>query len=139
MVLRDVSPAEVARQVRRDGARHGLRPVIRHGACHVAQREAFVTEGFPVAVAGERWEPFMDVDVDHPLSNIWRQRKQRHQHRMTPLLMERHAREQELRDIELADLRRQRRKELDHVVRQTGLDAFWQAVAEVHGGKRNAG
>lgn len=139
MALRDVSPAEVARQVNREGERHGLRAVIVRGACHVAQRESFVDETGPVAVVRERWEPFMDVDVDHPLSNIWRQRKQRHQHRLAPLLMERHRLEQEARDAELADARMQRGKELRRVVRQTGMEEFWRAVAEVHGGKRNAG
>lgn len=139
MALRDVSPREAARQIDREGARHGLRAVIKNGACHVAQRETFLDETGVVAVVRERWEPFLDVDVDHPLSNVWRQRKQRHQHNMAPLLMERHRLEQEQRDRELADARQQRGKELRHVVKQTGLDAFWRAVAEVRGGKRNAG
>lgn len=139
MALREVSPAEVHRQVLREGARHGLRPVMRNGKCHVAQREMVREEGPIVSVATERWEPFRDVDVDHPLGNIWRSQKQRHQHNMTKLLMQRHADDEARRQAAYEDNRRQRRKELETVVRSVGLPDFWRAVSEVHGGKPHAG
>lgn len=130
---REVSPAEIARQVARDGARHGLRPVFRRGKCHVAQRELVVCEGAVVNVLREQWEPFRDVDMDHPLSNIWRSRKMRTQHNLAKTWMAAHKRKEEADAAALADRRAQRAKEIAHVVKQTGIDTFWEAVGDVHG------
>lgn len=139
MALREVSPAEIHRQVLREGARHGLRPVMKNGKCHVAQRELVMESGPTVSAAVERWEPFRDVDVDHPLGNIWRSRKQRHQHDMTKLLMQRHADDEARKEAAHADFRAQQRKEIETVVRSVGLPDFWRAVSEVRGGKPHAG
>jgi hypothetical protein len=133
---REVSPAEIARQVQRDGARHGLRPVFRRGVCHVAQRELMLAEGKGANVLVEQWEPFRDVDMDHPLSNIWRSRKMRNQHNLSKSWMAAHKRKEEKDAADLADRRAQRAKELTHVVRQTGIDTFWEAVRDVHGPNR---
>jgi len=131
--MRVVSPAEIARQVQREGRRYGLRPCMRDGKCYVAQRELMVSTGAVVNVLVEAWEPFRSVDMAHPLSNIWRSRKMRHQHDLAKVMAKARAKSKERDDAALADRVAYRRKELDHVVAQTGMQTFWEAVADVHG------
>ena len=131
--MRVVSPAEIARQVQREGRRYGLRPCMRGDKCHVAQRELMVCAGAVVNVLVEAWEPFRDVDMAHPLSNIWRSRKMRHQHNLAKVMAKARAKSKERDDAALADRQAQRTKELRHVVAQTGMQTFWEAVADVHG------
>ena len=131
--MRVVSPAEIARQVQREGRRYGLRPCMRDGTCYVAQRELVVSTSAVVNVLVEAWEPFRSVDMEHPLSNIWRSRKMRPQHDLAKVMSKARAKSKERDDAALADRVAYRRKELDHAVAQTGMQTFWEAVADVHG------
>lgn len=106
---------------------------MKNGQCHVAQRELVMAPGDVVSCAVETWAPFMDVDVDHPLGNVWRQQKQRHQHNMAKALMQRHADDEARKQAAHADFRAQQRKEIEAVVRSVGLPEFWRAVSEVRG------
>ncbi len=131
--MREVSPAGVQRQVLREGARYGLRPVMRDGKCHVAQRELVVCPGAVVSVLRSVWEPFRDVDMAHPLSNIWRSRKMRHQYDLAKVMREAKARAKDRDDAAIEAKRVDRVKDLAAVVRQTGMDTFWEAVGALHG------
>jgi len=136
---RVVSPAETHRQILREGARHGLRPVYKYGQCMVAQRELVIEHGSVVNVARERWDPFRSVDQDHPLSNIWRSRKQRHMHNLARLTMEADARRKAADDAAVEDRRAYRGKELLRAAKQVGFADFWSAIREVHRGRPNSG
>lgn len=136
---RVVSPAEIFRQIEREGSRWGLKPVYHLGRCMVAQRELIIEQGSVVAVARETWDAFRDVDQDHPLSNIWRSRKQRHQHNLAKLAMEADQRRKEVEDAAFADRRAYRARELTRAAKQVGFADFWTAVREVHHGGANTG
>lgn len=133
-MTRVVSPAEVKRQIERDGARHGLRPVFKYGRTMVAQCEHVLATGAIVHAVREEWDGFRDVDMDHPLSNIWRSRKQRHQYNLAKLAMEADARRKQAEDAALEDRQQQRAKELLRAAKQVGFEDFWKGVLETHAG-----
>lgn len=136
---RVVSPAEIKRQIEREGGRHGLRPVFHLGQCMVAQRELVLESGPVCGVVRETWDAFRSVDMDHPLSNIWRSRKQRHQHNIAKLAMDADKRRKEVEDAALAERRHFRGIELHKAARQVGVHDFWKAIYEVNSGGANTG
>lgn len=136
---RVVSPAETFRQIQREGVRHGLRPVFKYGQAMVAQRELVIEHGSVVNVARETWDGFRNVDMDHPLSNIWRSRKQRHMHNLARLAMDADKRRKAADDAAVEDRRAYRGKELLRAAKQVGFADFWSAIREVHRGRANTG
>ena len=77
--MRDVSPAEVYRQIKREGARHGLFPVLQNGRCYVAQSAKSMVGGEVVGAMVSAPSVICGVDMAHPLSNVWKSRKARHE------------------------------------------------------------
>ncbi len=75
--MRDVSPAEVERQIRREGARFGLFPLFQNGKCFVAQKQLQVTAGGVVGQLVEELVAICSVNMDAPLGNVHKSRKQR--------------------------------------------------------------
>lgn len=77
--MREVSPAEVERQILREGARHGLYPVMSddRSNCLVGQRERFLVDGPVTSTIVEKITPICNVSMQAPLSNVWKSRVQR--------------------------------------------------------------
>lgn len=75
--MQSVSPAETARQIKREGKRHGLYPVIRGDKCFVAQKERVVVDGPLFSTISTDDSVISSVTMQHPLSNVWKSRKQR--------------------------------------------------------------
>lgn len=75
--MRDVSPAEVYRQIKREGARHGLFPVLQNGRCYVAQSAKNMVAGEVIGAMVSAPSVICGVDMAHPLGNVWKSRKER--------------------------------------------------------------
>ena len=75
--MREVSPTEVYRQIKREGARHGLFPVLRNGRCFVAEMGHTMRAGDVVGVMLDEPSVICSVDMAHPLGNVWKSRKER--------------------------------------------------------------
>lgn len=134
-MARVVSPAEVARQIRREGARHRLTPKMAYGQMTVAEetRERIVGPVLHVAVRTQ--VSIRNVSMDKPLGLIWRSKKQRHQWNVLKLVRERRARLQEQAAMRYEDIRKARSNEIRRVAASVGQDEFWRAIYEVSRGR----
>lgn len=134
-MARVVSPAEVARQIRREGARHRLTPQMAYGHMTVAEETRERIVGPVVHVAVRTHVSIRNVSMDKPLGLVWRSKKQRHQWNVLKLVRERRARLQEQTRVRYEEDRRARSNELRRVAASVGRDEFWRAVYEVSRGR----
>lgn len=134
-MARVVSPAEVARQIRREGARHRLTPRMAYGQMTVAEETRERITGPIAHVAVRTQVSIRNVSMDKPLGLIWRSKKQRHQWNVLKLVRERRARLQEQATARYEEDRRARSNELRRVVSDVGREEFWRAIYEVSHGR----
>jgi len=134
-VARVVSPAEVARQIRREGARHRLTPRMAYGQMTVAEETRERIVGPVVHVAIRTHVSIRNVSMDKPLGLVWKSKKQRHQWNVLKLVRERRARMQEQMKARYQDDRRTRSNEIRRVASSVGHDEFWRALYEVSYGR----
>jgi len=141
--MRDVSPAEVERQILREGARHGLLPVMSEdrSCCHVGQRERFLVDGAVTSTIVEKINPICSVTMNAPLSNVWKSRVQRHEWSRTRVYREAAARRKAAEEAVLDQKHRDRLRELARLQRIFGrgdmMDAASDAfrIRRAHGGR----
>ena len=134
-MARVVSPAEVARQIRREGARHRLTPKMAYGHMTVAETTCERLAGPVVHVATRTQVPIRNVSMDKPLCLVWRSKKQRHQWNTLKLIRERRARLQEQATARYEEDRRIRSSEIRRVASSVGKEEFWRAIYEVSRGR----
>lgn len=134
-MARVVSPAEVARQIRREGARHRLTPRMAYGQMTVAEETRERIAGPIVHVAVREYVSIRNVSMDKPLGLIWRSKKQRHQWNVLKLVRERRNRIQEQARAQYEDNRRTRSNEIRRVAASVGQEEFWRAIYEVSRGR----
>lgn len=129
--MRDVSPAEVERQILREGARHGLHPVMSddRSCCYVGQRERFLVDGTTVGAVVERITPICNVTMQAPLSNVWKSRVGRFEWSRTQVYRAAQARRKAAEEAVLADRHRERVKELARLQRIYGRGDMMEAAA----------
>jgi hypothetical protein len=128
--MREVSPAEVERQIRREGARHGLFPVMAddRSCCHVGQRERFLVEGPVMSAIVEKITPICSVTMQAPLSNVWKSRVQRHEWSRTKVYREALARRKAAERAVLEQNHRDRVRELARLQRIYGKGDLMEAA-----------
>lgn len=134
-MARIVSPAEVARQIRREGARHRLTPKMAYGQMTVAEETRERVSGPVLHVAVRTHVSIRNVSMDKPLGLVWRSKKQRHQWNVLKLVRERRARLQEQAAMRYEDIRKARSNEIRRVAASVGQDEFWRAIYEVSRGR----
>ncbi len=134
-MARVVSPAEVARQIRREGARHRLTPKMAYGQMTVAEETRERLAGPVVHVAVRTQVSIRNVSMDKPLGLVWRSKKKRHEWNVLKLVRERRARLQEREMARYEDVRRARSNEIRRVASSVGQDEFWRAIYEVSRGR----
>lgn len=129
----DVSPAEIQRQIAREGRRHGLYPVIQNGRCFVAQKERSYLDGVVTTVVEEN-SVICSVTMQHPLSNVWKSRKQREDFDTARVYREAAFRRREAQRVAMEENFRERVREAKRLERIYGTDevkaAFHQARAQ---------
>lgn len=134
-MARVVSPAEVARQIRREGARHRLTPRMAYGNMTVAEETRERITGPVVHVAVRTHVSIRNVSLDKPLNLVWKSKKQRHQWNVLKLVRERRARMEQQAKMRYEQDRRARSNELRRVAASVGHDEFWRAIYEVSRGR----
>lgn len=134
-MARVVSPAEVARQIRREGARHRLTPKMAYGQMTVAEETRERLAGPVLHVAVRTQVSIRNVSMDKPLGLVWRSKKQRHQWNVLKLVRERRTRMQEQAKVRYEDQRKTRSNEIRRVAASVGHDEFWRAIYEVSRGR----
>lgn len=137
--MREVSPAETERQIRREGARHGLFPVHDAGRCYVGQRERHLVNCGEVDAVVERVVPICSVTMDKPLGNVWKSRVQRYEYEHAKVYRAANARREAAARAVAEDRYRQRVRELKRLERIWGKQEIVIAAAEALGGLRQAG
>jgi hypothetical protein len=139
--MREVSPAEVERQIQREGARHGLFPVMSEdrSCCHVGQRERFLVDGPVTSTVVEKITPICSVSMQAPLSNVWKSRVQRHEWNRTQVYRAAAARRKAAEEAVIEQNHRDRVRELARLQRIFGrgdmMDAAAVAFARRRGGR----
>lgn len=141
--MRDVSPAEVERQILREGARHGLLPVMSEdrSSCLVGQRERFLVDGSTVGAVVERVTPICNVTMQAPLSNVWKSRVTRLEWSRAKVYREALARRKAAEQAVIEQNHRDRVRELARLQRVYGrgdmMDAAKVAFAkrQIQGGR----
>jgi hypothetical protein len=126
----DVSPAEVARQIAREGKRHGLFPLMENGRCFVAQKERFVFDGPLFSMVSEELTSICSVNANAPLSNVWKSRKAREDFDSVQVYQQANLRRKMAERVALEERHRERVKELKRVERLYGVDEVKAAFAE---------
>lgn len=134
-MARVVSQAEVARQIRREGARHRLTPRMAYGHMTVAEETRERIAHPVVNVAIHSHVSIRNVTMDKPLGLVWRSKKHRHQWNTLKLVRERRARLQEQATKRYEDDRKARSSEIRRVATSVGHDEFWRAIYEVSHGR----
>jgi hypothetical protein len=126
--MRVVSLAEVERQIRREGARHGLFPLVQDGKCFVAEKSLSLNEGGVVGSVLSELNPICSVNMNAPLGNVWRSRKRRHEYNVARWYTEhrkaREAKEKARVDQEFND----RKAELHRLQRRFGRQDMSEAL-----------
>ena len=130
-MARQVSQAEMFRQIKREGAKWKLFPKMHLGDCMVAEVEAQVVDHPLLCVLTKRLKPFRSVSMDSPLCLVWRSRKRRHQWRLARLAIEADDRRAEMAKKAHEDRQAYRRKNLERAQRQAGTQLFTEAAIEV--------
>jgi len=139
--MREVSPAEVERQIQREGARHGLFPVMSEdrSCCHVGQRERFLVDGPVTSTIVEKITPICSVTMNAPLSNVWKSRVQRHEWSRTKVYREAAARRKAAEEAVLEQNHRDRVRELARLQRIFGRGDMMDAAAAAFARRRAGG
>jgi|GEM_PF-5643969 len=129
--MRDVSPAEVERQILREGARHGLYPVMNEdrSACLVGQRERFLVDGSVASAVAEKITPICNVSMQAPLSNVWKSRITRLEWSRTRVYREALARRKAAEQAVIEQNHRDRVRELQRLQRIYGRGDMMEAAA----------
>lgn len=128
--MREVSPAEVYRQIKREGARHGLFPVIRDGKCFVAQRERFADAGGTVGAMVTEPSIICGVTMAAPLSNVWKSRKTRHEFNSAEVYRAANAARKAAKRAEMEENFRRRTEEMKSLQKFYGTEEIMRALAE---------
>ena len=126
--MRVVSLAEVERQIRQCGARHGLFPLVQDGKCFVAEKSLSLNEGKVVGSVLEELNPICSVNMNAPLGNVWRSRKRRHEYNVARWYTE-HRKAREAREKARVDaLFNDRKAELHRLQRRFGRQDMGEAL-----------
>ena len=128
--MREVSPAEIARQIEREGARHGLFPLIQDGACYVAQRTRVEATAGPVATITPELEAICNVTMAAPLGNVWKGRVQRHEFDHAKVYREAAERRRAARAAEVEGRHAERARELKKMARRFGAQDTMAAAVQ---------
>jgi len=132
--MRVVSLAEVERQIRREGARHGLYPLRQGDKVFVAQKALSRCEGRVVGGVIEELEPICSVNMAAPLGNVWRSKKRRHEYDMARLYTEARLRREAAKRREVEAAFSDRAAELRRLERRFGKqDAAEAMMLALHG------
>lgn len=139
--MREVSPTEVERQIQREGARHGLYPVMSEdrSSCHVGQRERFLVDGPVTSTIVEKITPICSVTMQAPLSNVWKSRVQRHEWSRTKVYREAAARRKAAEEAVIEQNHRDRVRELARLQRIFGRGDMMDAAAVAFARRRAGG
>lgn len=78
--MRTVSTSALVRQVRREGGRLHLHPLVVDGKCFVAQRAVGMRRAGPLGAIKAELVPVCSIDPQHPLRNVARYRRRRWEH-----------------------------------------------------------
>lgn len=129
--MREVSPAEVERQILREGARHGLLPVMSEdrSSCLVGQRERFLVDGPVASTIVEKVTPICNVSMQAPLSNVWKSRVQRHEWSRAKVYRDAMARRMAAERAAVEERYRDRVRELKRLERIWGKGDMREAAA----------
>lgn len=128
--MHDVSPAEAFRQIQREGARHGLYPVIQNGRCFVAQKERSVVDGPLFSSIVDEDSVICSVTMQHPLSNVWKSRKQREEFNSAEVYRDAARRRKLAEKVAMDERYRDRVRELKRVERVMGADEMKAAFED---------
>ena len=128
--MREVSPAEVYRQIESEGARHGLFPVMHGDKCFVAQRQEFAHVGAVVACMVTEPSIICGVDMAHPLSNVWKSRKTRAEFDSAKVYRAAAARRKAAQKREMDERYADRIREMKALERFYGVGEIQEAMAD---------
>jgi hypothetical protein len=126
----DVSPAEIKRQIEREGRRHGLYPVIQNGRCFVGQKERSYNHGALLTTVAEEVTVICSVTMQHPLSNVWKSRKQREDFNNAAVYREAASRRRAAELVAMNERYQDRIRELKRLERIYGSDEISAAYHE---------
>lgn len=126
--MRVVSLAEVERQVRREGAKHGLYPLLQDGKCFVAQKSRLRCEGAVVGAVVEELEPICSVNMKASLGNVWRSKKRRHEFNLAKLYTEARLRREAAQRRAVEEAYNDRMAELHRLERRFGRQDMGEAL-----------
>lgn len=125
--MRVVSLAEVERQIRREGARHGLYPLRQGDKVFVAQKSLSRCEGRVVGGIIEELEPICSVTMAAPLGNVWRSKKRRHEYDLARLYTQARLRREAAQKKAVDDAYNDRAAELRRLERRFGKQDMAEA------------
>ena len=128
--MREVSPAEVYRQIESEGARHGLFPVMQGDRCFVAQRQEFAHVGAVVASMVTEPSIICGVDMAHPLGNVWKSRKTRAEFDSAKVYRAAAARRKAAQKREMDERYADRIREMKALERFYGVGEIQEAMAD---------
>jgi hypothetical protein len=134
-MARVVSAAEIARQIRREGARHRLAPRMAYGQMTVAEETRERRNGPVVSVSVREFVSIRNVSMDSPLGLVAKSKKHRHQWNVLRLVRERRARLQDAAQQRYDLNRKHRSDEIRRVVRDVGSEGLLRAIWEVSRGR----
>jgi hypothetical protein len=140
--VREVSLAEVADQIRQEGAAYGLVPVIQGAKCFVAQTQMQVSDdGGVIGQIYEETVPICSVSMDAPLGNVWKSRKERYEFDLAAVYIEARLRREAAQRRAADERADERRRELERLGRRFGFDTvvMGQIAAVRRGVRRQQG
>ena len=126
--MRVVSLAEVERQIRREGARHGLFPLIEDGKCFVAEKSLALNEGAVVGSVQTDLNAICSVNMNAPLGNVWRSRKRRHEFNVARWYTEHRLKREAAQKARVDELYNDRKAELHRLQRRFGRQDMGEAL-----------
>jgi hypothetical protein len=128
--MRQTNAADLQRQIRREGRRLGLVPVIEDGRVFVGEKVKR-TAGRGICHAIDEVEAICSVGMDNPISNVGRLRRKRWEHRgRLARLREAKAKREAAARAHVEDLWQAYRGDLTKARRQLGADDFLRAMRE---------
>lgn len=128
--MRQVSVHETARQITREGARLGLVPLVENGVCYVAEKTRELQRCGPFDVVVDGAEKLCNITMQHPITNIYKSRKQRGEHDMVKWYRSHRLARDAKAAKEAEERSKDRMRELVRIQRQVGKQDMGEAFIE---------
>lgn len=135
--MRTIGTTALIEQIKREGGRMGLVPLVRDGRVFVAQETRTMGGGAGVGWFKSELTPVASIDMDHPLASVGKMRRRRHEWNRMRAYREAEQRRQAARRAVVEDKHSVYRNDLARARRQLGNDDFLRALVEVTYGGRN--